>query len=102
MLECKLGSEGAQRRTFVLRYVTVGLLASCHVEYIDDSRLGAYQWPGYNEYKRQVIMFRDQTYGINQITIARFAYNIGCSVEAFLRVSLLRHVLVIVLNYIAA
>lgn len=47
-------------------------------------------------------MIRDQTYGINLITIARFAYYVGCFVEAFLRVSLLRHVLVIVLNYIAA
>ena len=50
--------------------------------------LDAYQWPGYNEFKRQV-QIRDETPAKNPITNAKFANHIGRSVEAFLRVSLL-------------
>jgi hypothetical protein len=50
--------------------------------------LGVYQWPGYNEFKRQV-QIRDETPAKNPITVAKFAHHIGRSVEAFLRVSFL-------------
>jgi hypothetical protein len=50
--------------------------------------LGAYQWLGYNEFKRQV-QIRDETPDKNPITVAKFAHHVGRSVEAFLRVSLL-------------
>ena len=50
--------------------------------------LGAYQWRGYDEFKRQV-QIRDETPSKNPITIAKFAQHVGRSVEAFLQVSLL-------------
>lgn len=50
--------------------------------------LGVYQWPGYNEFKRQV-QIRDETPAKNPITVAKFAHHIGRSMEAFLRVSFL-------------
>ena len=50
--------------------------------------LGVYQWPGYNEFKRQ-IQIRDETPFKNPITVAKFAHHVGRSVEAFLRVSFL-------------
>ena len=50
--------------------------------------LDLYQWPGYNEFKRQV-QIRDETPTRNPITVAKFAHHVGRSVEAFLRVSFL-------------
>jgi hypothetical protein len=50
--------------------------------------LGVYQWPGYNEFKRQV-QIKDETPARNQITVAKFAHHVGRSVEAFIRVSFL-------------
>jgi len=41
-------------------------------------------WPGYVEFKRQV-QTRDETSHRNPITIYRFAYHIGRSVDAFLQ-----------------
>jgi len=41
-------------------------------------------WPGYVEFKRQV-QIRDETSVRNPITIFRFAYHIGRSVDAFFR-----------------
>jgi len=41
-------------------------------------------WPGYVEFRRQV-QIRDETSVRNPITIFRFAYHIGKSVDAFLR-----------------
>jgi hypothetical protein len=68
--------------------------------------LGVYQWPGYNEFKRQV-QIKDETSANNPITVAKFARHVGRSVEAFLRVSLLVLIVTCVctqsyLNYIAA
>jgi hypothetical protein len=63
--------------------LTVGLVSSCSIDL-----LGTYQWPGYNEFKRQV-QIRDETPAKNPITIGKFAHHIGRSIEAFLRVSLL-------------
>lgn len=50
--------------------------------------LVVYQWPGYNEFKRQV-QIKDETPARNPITVAKFAHHVGRSVEAFLRVSFL-------------
>lgn len=50
--------------------------------------LGVYQWPGYEEFKRQV-QIKDETTAKNPITVAKFAHHLGRSVEAFLRVSFL-------------
>src|SRR6267154_3476533 len=50
--------------------------------------LGVYQWPGYDDFKRQV-QIKDETPARNPITVAKFAHHIGRSVEAFLRVSFL-------------
>jgi len=48
--------------------------------------LGVYQWPGYDEFKRQV-QIRDETSDRSPITVAKFAHHVGRSVEAFFRVS---------------
>jgi hypothetical protein len=50
--------------------------------------LDVYQWPGYNEFKRQV-QIRDETPTRNPITVGKFAHHVGRSVEAFLQVSFL-------------
>jgi hypothetical protein len=44
-----------------------------------------FQWPGYVEFKRQ-IQIRDETSQRNPISNFRFAYHIGRSVDAFIRV----------------
>ena len=49
--------------------------------------LVTFQWPGYNEFKRQV-QIRDETPAENPITIGTFAHHIGRSMDTFLRVSL--------------
>ncbi|KAH9963381.1 hypothetical protein BGW80DRAFT_1352193 [Lactifluus volemus] len=41
-------------------------------------------WPGYHNFKRQV-QIRDETPAHNPITLAKFAYHIGRSVESFIR-----------------
>ena len=83
---CKLSSGENRRRIFVLGYVVVGLVPLCLL-----TILGGYQWPGYNEFKRQV-QIRDETQAKNPITIAKFVHHVGRSVAAFLRVSLVYHV----------
>jgi hypothetical protein len=45
------------------------------------------QWPGYEDWKRQ-IPAKDETYGRNPITLARFMKHVGTSVNNFINVSL--------------
>ncbi|KAI9458546.1 hypothetical protein F5148DRAFT_318855 [Russula earlei] len=56
-------------------HAPLGLKSTTHI------RIG---WPGYVEFKRQV-QTRDETSQRNPITIFRFAYHIGRSVDAFLK-----------------
>ena len=63
-------------------------LASCRSVEHTLTIFGAYQWPGYLEFWGHYAI-RDDTPAQNPITIARFARNIGRTVELFLRVSLL-------------
>jgi hypothetical protein len=57
----------------------------CVKSTFNDNRC-VFQWPGYNEFRRQV-QIRDETRAKNPIAVGRFASQIGRSVEAFLRVS---------------
>jgi hypothetical protein len=82
--ERKLSSGAKQRHISVSGYVAVGLL----VLNLLITMFGVYQWPGYNEFRRQV-QIRDETPAKNPITVAKFAHHVGRSVEAFFRVSLL-------------
>jgi hypothetical protein len=87
--DARMQAQLGGRTTTHIRIGVCGRCAPCRcVVESTLTILGAYQWPGYNEFKRQV-QIRDETPAKNPITIAKFAQHVGRSVEAFLRVSLL-------------
>jgi hypothetical protein len=65
--------------------ISVSDIFSAVVNFPYTESVTTFQWPGYQEFRRQV-QIRDETRQRNTVTLAKFAQHVGRSVKAFIEV----------------